>query len=199
MNRTLLERANDQTSIHHEFAKAKGVISKVIAMLKGTSGAPETNALASRFVEVKAQMEKWTAEHDKIKDELREHVEGLFEAEHAVLTRVVQTAELVITMDKLKTRTLTNVDEAKFHGELDRIMPGLSKKVEEIRKACVVIREIPVKSNVSVRQNEGLVSEGVFDKIKEIGRRLHTAFTSWGRTYDHELNQIKQHAMAHHR
>lgn len=128
----LLE-ARDPAKVYTE-KEVKNVLDRVSVALAGTESGVMTK-LAKRYARLEASMKAMEEKHKELNERLKGDVQGFFDAEDVVLTRVVETAQFTLTMAKeiKKTESTSKVDHAKILADLVKLIPEeLQKQVEEL-------------------------------------------------------------------
>jgi hypothetical protein len=124
---TLLE-ARKASGVKYSEKQVKGVLDKVTATLSGTDSASMTK-LARRYARLEASMKKMKEEHEALNTRLKGDVQGYFEAEDVVLTRVVETAQFTLTMAKeIKKEGTKTVDYEKIIAALSVLVPDFKAR-----------------------------------------------------------------------
>lgn len=193
---TLLE-ARKEGGVYTE-KQVKGVLERVTIALEGTESANMTK-VAKRYARLEVSLKAMKEKHEKLNEQLKETVQGLFDAEDVVLTRVVETAQFTLTMAKeiKKTEPTKSVDYEKIAAELAKLIPAeLQEKIDEITKQYTNL--IPPKDPVKkLSVSKEVVKEGIFDsvvKLKNWAMSMLKKATSWAAGYDSKLNNLKKQA-----
>jgi hypothetical protein len=125
---------------------------------------------------------------NELNAETKKAVESYFDAEDEVFTRVVETVSMTATLSKLAQPT-PKVDYEKVVDELLKLMPELTDKVNELKKAATTMSK-PKSPMLSVKVNEG--ADGLLDKLKSYAKRLYNSVKSWGKMYDRKLMKVER-------
>lgn len=170
----------------------KGEIDKVIVSLEGNKSGTMTK-LAKRFKEIDKQLKQIEKEHDKVKDEAKDIVSGLFDAEDEVYTRVVRTASLALTLSKSIKHTSDVVDYEKIANELISLLDGeLLQKAEEIKKKYTILGSVQKATpKLSVKVEESKFTDFV-QKVATYFDNFAAKFKNWGKEYDKKLDSIEK-------
>ena len=180
----LFEARQASPGVSYSVKEVKGKVTAVTAKLEKNKSGVMTK-LAARYKEVDLEMKKLIEERDgmnaKIKAELLEY----FDAEDAVLTRIVETVSLTAQLAK-QTQDSSKVDDTEVIAKLlESATPELAQQIAALREQCTVI--VKAKSPaLSVKVNEGL-----FDSIKKTIARFAKSIMSWATRYDKKLAKIK--------
>lgn len=176
--------------------KVKGIVDRVIVELKGNDSANFTK-LATEYAKINAAIEKLDVKKKALNKDLRGQVEAIFDAEDAVLTRVVDTVSFTITLSKeAKKESKPVVDFEKIAHALAELIPNeLQAKVDEIAKLYTSIQETnPKAPGVSVKPKvtEGQeLSEGLLSAIAAKIKKFTDRFKKWKADFDAELDGLK--------
>jgi len=184
-----------QPGVKYTEKQAKGVIERVTASLTGSDSANMTK-LAKRYARLEVSMKAMKEQHEALNTKLKGDVQGLFDAEDIIYTRVVETAQFTLTMVKevQKTETTTEVDYKSIVAALSALVSDdLQGKVEEIiaQYSKIIPPKPPIKK-LSVSKE--VVKEGFLDTLKNVAMRLMKSLTSWGESYDSKLDALKKKA-----
>ena len=166
--------------------QAKGVIERVTTALSGTESATLTKA-AKRYVRLENSLKAMKEKRDELNEHLKNSVEGVFDAEDAILTRVVETAQFTLTLAKeiKKDPTKSTDYEAVLKAVMALVDENLQAQINKLIEAYT--QEIPAKTP----PKKLTVSEGIVDKLRAWGNALASRFQSWGKSYDKKLNALK--------
>lgn len=170
--------------------QVKGVLDRVSIELAGSEAANMTK-LAKRYARLEASIKAMKEKHEELNTRLKGDVAGLFEAEEAVLTRVVETAQFTLTMAKeIKKADTSEVDYTSIIAALSVLIPDeLQAKIEQIttKYTKVVPAKDPIK-RLSVSKE--VVKEGLMDWVKG----FVASIMSWASRYDAKLDRLKEKA-----
>jgi len=158
---------------------------RVIAKLTSYDSAPYTRLANNikRLGELEADVKKIKEE---IKDDTRTHVTALFQAEDAILTRIVETVSLTLSLSKDPKPTET-IKYAKVIEELAKsFTPELILKLETLKKEYTTVTQ----KLASITLSEGV--KEVWAKIKERTQSFLARIKSWGESYDKRLAALKK-------
>ena len=193
-------KASDTVSYSAE--ETKGKISKITAFLKSFDSGRYTK-LGRNLLRITALEEEIKTLKSETKQEARELVADLFHAEDAAATRVVDTVGFVFHMSK-DPEAVGSVSYAKVLKELeDHLTPELVQVLETLKakhtsapvqKAAslkAVDKNAPVEPKTEESIQEGVLEEGMFDKLKGFFSKLYQDIKSWGVSYDSKLDALK--------
>lgn len=166
--------------------QAKGVLERVTTALSGTESATLTKA-AKRYVRLENSLKAMKEKRDELNEHLKNSVEGVFDAEDSILTRVVETAQFTLTLAKeiKKDPTKATDYEAVLKAVMTLVDENLQGQINKLIEAYT--QEIPAKTP----PKKLTVSEGIVDKLRAWGKALAARFQSWGLSYDKKLNALK--------
>ena len=156
---------------------------KVIAQLQQHQGGAVYNELAKKVLHIKNLEAEIKAMNNEIKQQTRETIANLFDAEDAVKTRVIETLEFImnITKDPAPTRTPRYKDILE---ELtNHLTPELITVLETLKSTMVtVVEKAP---GLSVKPT-GLDEDSNND-VAELTNKI----MAWGDQYDNKLAQLR--------
>jgi chromosome segregation ATPase len=144
--------------------EASGKVQKVIAELKGQHSSAWTK-ISKQYIELDTEIKKLSESRDELNAELKSKATDVFEVEDEVLTRVVETAQLTITLSK-KTKTAAGEEvdaEAVVKALAEADLPKeLRKMINALIKAhtkAVPAKETPERLTVKVNKvEEGFIT-----------------------------------------
>lgn len=170
----------------------KGQITKVVATLKSYDSGRYTR-LGRNLRRIERLEDRIKALKEQTKQESRELIAGLFNAEDAVLTRVVETVSFVFQMTKDPAET-TTVKYASVLKELqEHLTPELLSIMETlVAKHSSVVQKAPALKAIDKDENTSeSLSEGIGDKLRTFFQKVLDKVLSWGKSYDSRLNRLK--------
>ncbi len=184
-----------QPDVTYTEKQVKGALDRVTATLAGTRAA-NLSKLGSRYVRLDRSLKAMKEKHAELNERLKADVQGIFEAEDVVLTRVVETAKVTLTLAKeiQKTEKTKEVDYTAIVAALTALVPDeLQAKVEEItaRYTRLIDAKPPVKKLTITKSD---VSEGLLDDLAAWIGRFVESIRKWGRRFDDKLDAIKRRA-----
>jgi uncharacterized protein (UPF0335 family) len=156
---------------------------KVIARLKSYNSQIYTKLAQklARIDELESEVKYLKA---AVKDEAKENVSDLFDAEDAVRTRVVETLSFIfaLTKDPEETRTPKYKDiltelEKHLTPELIVVLEGLKKQMVTVTQKSPAMSVTPIKEAVG----------DVFSRLKQ-------TILGWAKDYDRQLDALKAEA-----
>ena len=186
---TLLEAR--KSGVKYTEKQVKNVLDKVTATLSGTESASMTK-LAKRYARLEASMKAMKEKHEELNTKLKGDVQGYFDAEDVVLTRVVETAQFTLTMAKevQKGEGTKTVDYEKVIAALSALIPEeLQSRVDSITEKYTTI--VPPKAPIKrLSVSKEVVSEGLLEKAAAFFKSI----MSWATRFDGKLEALKRKA-----
>lgn len=167
--------------------KVKGLVDRVTVTLSGTEAGVMTK-LAKRYARLEASMKAMKEKHDELNQRLKGDVGDLFDAEDAVLTRVAETAQFTLTMNKeIKKADTQSIDYAAIVTALsalidDSLQPAVDKIITKF--TTTVPAKEPTKT---LKVSKEVMSEGIISGIKGFIKSI----MSWASGYDKKLAKLK--------
>lgn len=180
----LFEARQTVPNVSYSFKEVKGQVLSITVKLEKNKSSAMTR-LASRYKEVDAEMKKLQEERDsmniKVKSELLEY----FDAEDAVLTRIVETVSLTAQLSK-QSQDSTKVDDTAVIAKLlENATPELAEQIAKLREQCTSI--VKAKSSALTVK----INEGIFDGIKNTIIKFAKSVMTWAKGYDRKLDKIR--------
>lgn len=174
----------------------KDKLERVTVALESTDSAAMSR-LAKRYVRLDASLKAMQEKRNELNSHLKETVEGMFDAEDAVVTRVVETVSFSLVMAKEVAKDIpasSKVDYEKLAGELAKLIPAeLQDKVQELTKLYTKI--IPASTKPGVKSiSVTPLEEGVGTTLKSLIKSLVNGvkqFTRWATGYDKKLGALE--------
>lgn len=186
---SLLEARSE--GVKYTEKQVKNVLDKVTATLSSHEAGVMTK-LAKRYARLEASMKAMKIKHEELNARLKGDVQGYFDAEDVVLTRVVETAQFTLTMAKeiKKTTPTTSIDYAAIAEALAELIPDeLQSKVDEIAAKYTTI--VPPKDPVSkLSVSKEVVKEGILERAASFFKSI----MSWASRFDSKLDKLKKKA-----
>lgn len=172
--------------ITYELKESKGVVTKIIAILRGKSSEVFTK-LADRLVKLKALEEEIEKINEEVKQEAgREKIAALFGAEYEFSTRVVRTVnnlELVLSKQPKGAET---TKWAEVYKELsEKLTPELLTVAEAIVKKHTTT-QAPKPPSLKLEPAE--LKEGIMDLWSSFISKLKL----WGKSFDTRMTKVEK-------
>jgi uncharacterized protein (UPF0335 family) len=159
---------------------------KVIAKLASYKSQSYTK-LAQKVQRIEELEAEVKALKEEVKQESRENVADLFDAEDAVKTRIVETMSFILTLSKDPKATETPKYKDILEELTNHLTPELIIVLEQLKKQMVTITQ--KAPSMKIRP----IDEGF---VGSIFARLKNAVMSWGQRYDQKLNNLKRYAFS---
>lgn len=162
-------------------AEYKQKTDRVIANLKGYESQSYTK-LAQKVEKISKLSDELKKLKSEVKQETRERIAGVFDAEDAVNTRVVETISFMFTLSKDPEPTETPKYKAILEELEQHLTPELITVLEQLKETMVTV----TKKEPSLRI-KSLESEEM-----PIDQRILELATRWGQKYDKKLDKLEQ-------
>lgn len=159
---------------------------QVIARLQSYKSQSYTK-LAQKVNRIKELKDEVKALEEEVKQETRENINDLFDAEDAVKTRIVETMSFILTLSKNPKATETPKYKDILNELTNHLTPELINVLEGLKKQMVTVTQKEPSLKIQP------ISEGF---IGSMFARLKRAVLGWGQRYDQKLNQLKQQAFS---
>jgi hypothetical protein len=172
--------------------ETKKVVTKVAVALSGSESASVTK-LANQFMELDEAVKNLSAERAAVNEQLTEAGLALFDAEDKVLTRIVETAKVVLTISKQDT---VEKEVTDYEGVVKEILDmGLGEeliaKVNAMIKAYTTVTKTEKKPGLRVNPLD--LTEGMDESsIAEFAAHVDQRVTEWARGFDRKLSFLQQ-------
>lgn len=178
--------ARDPKKTYH-FKEVKGKVEQIILKLDGNESAAYTK-MSKRYKEIDAELKKLQAERDAMNEKIKtDIVENYFDAEDAVMTRIIETVSLTAQIAKTP-KPKAKVDTDAVLEKLLELMPELTEKVAALQKEFTSF-PTPKAPALSVKTNESV--SDVWAKVKAKLSKFFASISAWGTKYDAKLAEIK--------
>ena len=174
--------------------EVKGKIEKVIAELKGQNSSSWTK-ISKQYVDLDNEIKKLQDSREKLNLELKDRATDVFDLEDEILTRVVETAQLTITLSKKAKKEAH--PEVNAEAVIDALAKAdLPKDLRKMVDACikantkmVAASETPERLTVKVNKVEEAFSmSGLIMHMKEFMSQIK----HWLLAFDHKYTKIDE-------
>lgn len=183
----MLNESRDPTKAYR-LEEVRGKVERIVLTLEGKESAAYTK-LAKRYKELDSTIKELSEERDAMNQRIRNDIlETYFDAEDAVLTRVIETVSLTAQLAKTSAPK-PKIDNDKVVVALMELMPELKDKVEALQEQFTSIPKERAPS-LTVKINEGV--KDVWDKFKDKLSSFLSKMNIWGQRYDTKLDRIRQ-------
>lgn len=174
----------------------KDKLERVTVTLESTDSATMSR-LAKRYVRLETSLKAMQEKRNEMNAKLKGVVEGMFDPEDAVVTRVVETVSFSLTMAKEVAKDIPESKKLDYEAiakELIKLIPEeLQSKVQEITDTYTKI--IPASTKAGVKSlSVSPLEEGVVDVAKKAMRALVSRsrqFIQWATGYDKKLSKLE--------
>ena len=181
-----LKEANDNYEYDLEYHKSKA---KVIAFLHGRHS-EEYTKLANKLEEIsdlEAEIKRLKAE---MKDEVKEKISDLFEAEDVIYTRVVETVSVIFTMSKDPKPTRSVAYAKVFDAFTEHLTPELIEMLESLKEQYTSQPRQRPPSLKFTRKDEFLDTNMMM--IRNAVANFKRRIINWAKGYDKKLSNVKR-------
>jgi chromatin segregation and condensation protein Rec8/ScpA/Scc1 (kleisin family) len=155
---------------------------KVIARLQSYKSQSYTK-LAQKVNRIKELKDEVKALEEEVKQETRENINDLFDAEDAVKTRIVETMSFILTLSKNPKATETPKYKDILNELTNHLTPELINVLEGLKKQMVTVTQKEPSLKIEP------LKEGF---LGSYFARLKNAVMSWGQRYDQKLDNLKR-------
>jgi hypothetical protein len=184
-------KASDTVSYAAE--QTNGKVTKIVATLKSYDSTRYTK-LGRNLLRIEALTEEIKTLQAETKQEARELVADLFNAEDAACTRVVDTVGFMFHMSK-DPEVSGSVSYAKVLNELQaHLTPELITVLETLKAkhtSAPTTRAAALKATDKAAPAKESISEGLGDKLTGFFKKLYQSIKAWGVSYDSKLDSLK--------
>jgi hypothetical protein len=182
------------TEVASKKNKAEQVVERVVAELSGATSGSWTK-LSKKYIDLDDDLKKLQLDRDKLNAAIKEQAQDIFDTADEVLTRVIETAQLSITLSKKSQIPETKkVDyEAVVLSLTEAQLPEkLSKMIQELIDANTKIepaKEVPEKLAVRRKKvDEAFGIQSIKDAFTKIVSRIKRALG----IFDDEFSRLKK-------
>jgi len=157
---------------------------EVIAHLKSYNSQVYTK-LAQKVERISVLEEEIKQLKEQVKQETRDNITDLFDAEDAARTRVVDTISFIMTLSKDPKATQAPKYKEILEALTEHLTPELIVVLEGLKQSMVTVtQKAPA---LRIRQKD--LDEGI---AATIGEKAKNLINRWGMNYDKKLTQLKQ-------
>jgi uncharacterized protein (UPF0335 family) len=157
---------------------------EVVAHLKSYNSQIYTK-LAQKVERISVLEDEIKQLKEEVKQETRDNITDLFDAEDAARTRVVDTLSFIMTLSKDPEATVSPKYKDILEALTTHLTPELIVVLEGLKKNMVTVtQKAPA---LRIRQKE--LDEGIAETI---GAKLKKVIGNWGINYDAKLVNLKQ-------
>lgn len=156
---------------------------KVIARLRSYKSQSYTK-LAQKIGRIEALETKIKQLKAEVKNETKENIHDLFDAEDAVRTRVVETISFIYTLTKDPKETVSPKYKDILAELEQHLTPELITVLEGLKKTMIT----------TTQKSPGLKVEPIKEDIGSFFSRLKNVIFNWTKKYDQQLVSLKKKA-----
>ena len=173
--------------------RIKGALTKVTLELEGADSGAMTR-LAKRYERLDKSAKLLKEKRDELNAKVKDVADRIFDAEDAVVTRVVETITYTVMLsaaEKAESKSATpKTDYESAFSELAKLVPELTAQIDAIRAKYTEM--IPPKDTPTKLQVKPKVQEGLTDRVKAMWFSFMNTIKSWCTSYDDKLAAIKK-------
>lgn len=170
--------------------RIKTTLDKVILELDGTSSA-SMSRLMTRYKRLDQSAKLLLDRRNTVNADIKTMIEGMFDAEDAVASRIIETAKYTILLSKAskgadKPPKVTVDYEAAFNA-LSKLVPELDEQVQAIVSKYTTIepaQDTTAKLKVTIK--EGFAAS-LINAVKKFAAKIK----AWALSYDEKLDALK--------
>jgi len=177
-------------NVSYDTERKKGEITKVTANLKGNIGEKYIE-LGKKISRMKTLKKDITMLESEIKQEGRESIRDLFKAGDEIFTRVVETTNFTLQLNKTPGPTEV-VKYAEVLKELEsQLTPELIKVLENIKAKFTSIIQKEAALTYDIKNENFNLTESMWDRLKDFCTLYLSKIQNWGEKYDDKLQNLK--------
>lgn len=168
-----------------------GTVTKVIAILKSYDSARYTK-MAKDLKRIESLEQEIKSLKENMKQETRENITELFDAEDSIYTREVETCQFIFKLTKDPKPT----ESYQYKKILDELQENFTPELKIMYESLLdkyrsVVQKPPA---LSVTDKNDIISEGIIDTIKKYFTKFKNKVLSWAEKYDSRLDALKKQA-----
>jgi uncharacterized ferredoxin-like protein len=206
-----------RSDVEYTEKKIKGIIDRVTALLSGKQEAP-FNRIANIYKRIDTRIKKLSERKDLLNDAVKRKAESLFDAEDAILTRVVETATLSIMLTKPglpTTKTITSVDYENAVLELTGLLTEIDNQLNAVGQQMNIVEKFqsildkhtssveritpgaPQKLRIDYKEQKPKIAESIenIDNFEVLLTNILDTFNDkvqlWSNKFDNKLIELK--------
>lgn len=173
------------TEVRNPNFEYEGKADQIAVNLKSYDSASYTK-LAQKVLQIAEYADKIAALKEEVKQETRDKIQDLFDAEDEIKTRVVNTLSFIFTLSK-KPKATDTFKYAEIVKELEaHLTPDLLEVLAELKDKykSVTQKEAGLKVKAQVK-------EGVLETIKTMLSSFYDKIVKWAKKFDTDLDDLK--------
>lgn len=189
VNKTYLDKDGN------EFKRKTKNVTKVIAYLENHD-MKEFNKMAKELASVTESIKEMTQRQIQLQNEIQEAMNGIFKAADKVLTRVVETAEVITVADRIYERPQFNKKE--FMKKIIAKWPKLESAIKAIEEECTSLNKVE-RMPKSKMKSEGMIGDvlkSAYEKIKTQVNKFLGKIDKILTSYDGDLESWRKELIA---
>lgn len=156
---------------------------KVIASLKSYESQSYTK-LAQKIEKINELSKEINTLKAEVKQETRERIAGIFDAEDVVNTRVVETIQFIFTLSKDPAATVSPKYKDILSALEKQLTPELIVVLNQLKETMVTVTQKEPSLKLTQKENVG----------QPIDQQILQLATQWGAKYDKQLDALEQSA-----
>jgi len=153
---------------------------KVVAQLRSRQSESYTK-LAKKVERINSLTEELKQLRSEVKQETREQLAGLFDAEDAVNTRVVETLSFIFTLSKDPKPTVTPKYKDILTELEKQLTPELITVLEGLKKNMVTVTQKEPSLKISPIEENAMPADA----------KIANFVDSWAQSYDRKLDRLQ--------
>lgn len=182
------------TEVASKKNKAEQAVERVVAELSGATSGSWTK-LSKKYIDLDDDLKKLQLDRDKLNAAIKEQAQDIFDTADEVLTRVIETAQLSITLSKksqIPETKKVDYEAVVLSLTAAQLPEKLSKMIQELIDANTKIepaKEVPEKLVVRRKKvDEAFGMQSIKDAFTKIVSRIKRALG----IFDDEFSRLKK-------
>lgn len=182
------------TEVASKKNKAEQAVERVVAELSGATSGSWTK-LSKKYIDLDDDLKKLQLDRDKLNAAIKEQAQDIFDTADEVLTRVIETAQLSITLSKksqIPETKKVDYEAVVLSLTAARLPEKLSKMIQELIDANTKIepaKDVPEKLVVRRKKvDEAFGMQSIKDAFTKIVSRIKRALG----IFDDEFSRLKK-------
>ena len=167
--------------------RIKGKLEAVTVELSGNQSGKFTR-ISREYARLKKATEKLAEKRDALNVKIKEEVEGLYEAEDEIYTRVVETCSMTMTLSKKTISETSKTDYEAIIAKLTEMVPELTDQINDLVKEFTTVKPVEKSPALRVTVKEGLE----LGDLKKLAKAFFSKIKTWARSYDRKLKSIEK-------
>lgn len=166
-------------------AEYKDKADRVIAKLESYESQSYTKLAqkVERITQLSDELKRLKAE---VKQETRERISGIFDAEDAAQTRVVETISFMFTLSKDPEPTVSPKYKDILLELEKQLTPELIAVLEKLKETMVTVTKKEPSLRIKTLENDEM----------SLDNQIFQAIEDWGKKYDQKLDALKHEAVS---